>query len=155
MIFRNNIIFVSRKNEGYNMFNARNYETDKGNRRDFNSIRLSENLYILGNMPNVWVNFMNNKSENVKTLDDWKHFEILANEKNNQSKGSKLILESQSNNVFKEAKSNITEKNQFYKSDFHLNQEYLTLYSSLISSAKYSDKKGMIISRDYYGEKFR
>ena len=153
VIFKNNIVYENRKSPEYHIFNVRNFNTNKGSKIDFASMQPFDNIYVFNNQPKVWVNFINNKQENIKSSADWKHLEIFGDEKNNRAKGSRMIINSYPENIFLNLNIGQPNKGMFYKSDFHLSQEYMMLFSNIVSQSKNPDKKGMFVKWNYYKEK--
>jgi hypothetical protein len=153
VIFKNNILYENRKTPDFHIFNIRNFNSDKGSKKDFAAMKLIDNIYVFNNQPAVWVNFINNKQDNIKSLMDWKKIEIFGDEKNNKAKGSRIVNNSQPENLFRKLNIGAVNKGEFYKSDFHLSQEYIMILSNISSQSVNPLKKGMIIKGDYYKEK--
>jgi hypothetical protein len=143
--FHNNIVYINTATSSFKIFNVRNFKTDTGSLKNFIAFKAENNLYIFRNNPAKWVNFVNNKKENIKTFDKWMDYETFGNK---EKKGSVLIMLKQNQKVFK------SENKQANNSPFSiLNSQLLLLpefekeYLNLKTLIKVPDKKGMHISK--------
>lgn len=96
-VFKNNVIMLDINTSNFKLFNIRNFNEDKGSKDDILNLEIDNNYYLFKTEPAVLMNFVNNKTLNIKNKQQLKLNKIdnksLFEMKENFNKTYSLLTE--------------------------------------------------------------